>query len=369
MGLPALLLIEGEEPIRGEGRGAEAPAAGVMSVSALAAGFPDVLTDPFYTGKILCFTYPHVGTPGVVPDDLQSDAVAARAVVAKEVGTFAANRLGTESMEDFLVRNGIPAVTGVDTRAITEIVRRRGAVRAVVGTGKHADAALLAQTFGTPGAFDIPPAGVAEPRDWPARPPAGAPAPVLKILVYDFGVKRGFLRRLSARGCAVKLVPSNFPAIRALAEKPDGIVFSAGSGTPETRAGALAPARDLLEGAGGSIPLWGVGVGAGVLAAAAGAAITVDGRGHAGAHPVGRAGTPSGEITAQCHDFWIDAAGLAAAGFEQTHGNLNDGTVEGFRCARRNIMGVLFHPEAEPGQRDSLYLFDRFHDMMTLKRK
>ena len=358
MALPAIVLLENEEPFRGHGCGPEAMAHGVMGLSALSAGFPDLLTDPFYSGKIMCFTYPHVGTAGIVPDDLQSDAIAARGVVAREIGKFAANRLGVESMESFLVRHKVPGVEGVDTRSIAEIVARRGLVRAVVGTGKFADPALLAKEFdASPSAWDVEKAGTVRPCDWQEKPLS---EPKFTVLVYDFGVKKGFLRRLAAMGCAVRLVPSGYPAAKALAENPDGIVFSSGNGIPETRIEAIPAALELI----GKVPLWGIGVGAGVLATAAGARTVTNGRAHMGCHPVGRVGGPSGEMTAQCHEFWIEGESLPGADLEQTHFNLNDGSVEGFRCQRRKLMGVLFHPEAEPGQRDSLYLFDRFHKMM-----
>lgn len=357
MALPAILLLENEEPLVGSGLGREAMACGVMGVSALAAGFPDLITDPSYTGKLVCFTYPHVGTAGMVPDDLQSDAIAVGGVIGREIGRFAANRLGVESMEAFLTRNKIPVMEGVDTRTVAEIVARRGLVRAVMGTGKYADAALLAKEFADPSAWNVKKAGTNRPYEWTEK---AAASPGFKVVVHDFGVKKGFLRRLAAMECAVTVVPSGYPAEKTLVEKPDGVVFSAGNGIPETRIEALPAASGLL----GKVPLWGVGVGAGVLAVAAGARTVVNGRGHMGIHPVGRSGEASGEMTSQCHDFWIEGESLPGAGLEQTHFHLNDGSVMGFCCRERKLMGVMFHPEAEPGPRDSLYLFDRFHEMM-----
>lgn len=357
MALPAILLIEGEEPFVGVGRGHEGAACGVMALSALAAGFPDLVTDPSYGGKIVCFTYPHVGNAGVVPQDLQGDCVAARAVVAREFTPIAANRLAVETMDEFLRRNGVPAIEGIDTRAVAEIVARRGLVRAALGTGKHADVQALAAMFSDAAAFYPAKAGSGKPFTWEEGVSA---SPVFKVVVHDFGVKKGFLRRLAAMGCSVRVVPSGYPAEKTLAEKPDGVVFSAGTGVPEMRLEAIAAAAALI----GRTPLWGIGVGAGILAAAAGARTVTNGRAHIGIHPVGRTGEPSAEMTSQCHDFWIEGESLPGAGLEQTHFHLNDGSVEGFKCGKRKLMGVLFHPEAEPGPRDSLYLFDRFQEMM-----
>lgn len=357
MASPAILLLENEEPFHGVSLGHEGIARGVAVASTLAAGFPDLLTDPAYVGKIVCFTYPHVGNAGIVPDDLQGEGVAARAVVAREFCKTKANRLGVETIGEFLGRNEIPAVEDLDTRTVTEIVARRGLVRAVVGTGRFADADALAREFGGEGAWQPERAGTDKPFDWKE----GASSETrLKVIVHDFGVKRGFLRCLAGMGCAVRVVPSGYPADKTLAEKPDGVVFSAGVGVPGTRLEAMPAATGLL----GRVPLWGVGVGAGVLADAAGARASVNGRGRYGVHPVGRPGGSSGEMTSHARDFWIEADSLDAAGLTLTHFHLNDRAVEGFRCDKRRLMGQLFHPEAEPGPRDSLYLFDRFHEMM-----
>lgn len=356
MAAPAIVLLENEEPLYGWCAGAEGLARGAMVASALGAGMPDLLTDPAYGGKMVCFAYPHVGTAGVAPDDLQGPRVAACAVIAREMGRFAANRLGVEPMDAWLIRNGIPAMDGADTRTIAGILARRGLVRAVMGTGEFADPDALAKEF----ASAFPPLenpGASTPEDWTEE----ADVPIRrKVLVYDFGVKRGFLRALRHAGCAVRLVPSGCSAIDALAERPDAIVFSSGPGLPCDRPEALPAARELL----GRIPLWGVGIGAGVLAEAAGAKTAADGRGHYGVQPVGVIGGALGEMTAQAHEFQIEEASLAGAGLTVTHRHLNDGSVEGFACGRRRASGVLFNPEGAPGPHDSAHLFDAFMKMI-----
>lgn len=354
----AVLVLENEGVFVGDAMGHEGRAVGVMVCSAFAAGFPDLLTDPSYTGKLVCFTYPHVGNAGVVPDDLQGDCVAASAVVAREICKIKANRLGVETMDQFLKRSGIPAIEGVDTRTITEIVCRKGRVRAALGCGQYADPDALAREFNDDNpAFQPRTAGTKVAYD------VDLPAGVIKkhtVVVYDFGVKKGFLRRLAAMGCAVRVVPADCSAEQALSARPDGVVLSGGPGLPGSRPEAAGIAAALL----GKVPLWGVGVGAGILASAAGARPLVDGRSHFGVQPVGRVNRPSGEMTVQCHDFWIPEAELEKAGLIKTHFHLNDGSVEGFKCQTRRLMGVLFHPESEPGPHDSLYHFDRFHQLM-----
>lgn len=357
MALPAILLLEGEEPFIGVGRGYEGAACGVMALSALTAGFPDLITDPSYGGKIVCFTYPHVGNAGVVPQDLQSDRIAVHAVIAREFTPVAANRLAVETMDEFLRRNEVPAIEGIDTRTVAEIVARRGMIRAAMGTGRYADIGALSGMLSDDASFFPVKAGTEKPYAWEE---GICVSPKFKVIVHDFGVKKGFLRRLAAMGCSVRVVPADQSVEKTMAEKPDGVVFSAGPGIPDMHSEAVTADSAML----GKVPLWGVGVGAGVLAVAMGAVTVTNGRGHFGIHPVGRNGEPSAEMTSQCREFWIEGESLPAAGLDQTHFHLNDGAVEGFKCDTRRAMGILFHPEAEPGPRDSLYLFDRFQEMM-----
>lgn len=360
MSLPAVLLLSGEEPFFGSAVGDSGLAVGPMAAVAYATGMGDLLTDPAYGGMIVCFTYPHVGTTGIVPGDSQSDAVAAAGVVGREIGRLAANRLGTESMVNYLRRNGVPAIEGLDTRSVAQAVARRGMVMAALGTGDFADMDVLRGELAKAAAGTaVPGAGVSEACDWEEE--GGSSAGGRLVLVYDFGVKKGFLRRLVEKGCRPRLVPKRYPAERALAEKPCGVVFSSGPGAPADFPDAAAAAVGLM----GKVPVWGIGVGAGVVAVAAGAKVMVDGRGHFGVHPVGRVGGPMAEMTNQAHGFWIDSESMAASGLGQTHVNLNDRSVEGFACERRGILGCLFNPEGEPGPRDSRYLFDRFAETMT----
>lgn len=359
---PAILILENEEPFHGTAVGYQGKAGGLLAINAIAAGFPELVTDPAYGGLVVCFTYPHVGNAGVVPVDLQSDQIHARAVVAREFCKVPANRLGEESMPAFLKRHKIPGIEGLDTRRITEIVRSRGAVKAAVGCGEYADANALARELaGGLAAWKPAPAR----REFAAWTPDGVTAvkadkAARKVIVYDLGVKTGFLRRLARLGLSVWLAPHDYPAAEALRQGAAGVVFSSGPGAPDEWRDAVKAAKELS----GKIPLFGTGLGAGVLAVAAGAKTGNDGIGHYGVKPIGRVGEPTGEMTAQAHAFWLDEDSLAATGLAVTHRQLNDNSVEGFACEKRGILGVLFHPEAEPGPRDGMYIFDRFAAML-----
>lgn len=362
MSKPAVLLLEDGSEFHGAALGHDGAASGVMVCYAGASGFPELMTDPAYRGKMLCFTYPHVGNPGVNPDDLQSDRVHVHGVAMREISRIKANRLGKETMNEFLRRNGVPGVEGIDTRKLTRTLAEKGPLAAAIGTGVHADAKALVKLLAVgratgPMNRDF---AVRNERRWhetgAAVPAAGGP----RVVVYDFGVKRGFVRRLAEAGCAVRLAPSDFPAADAVRDDVDGVVFSSGPGLPENEAAAVETAKAIL----GKKPLWGVGLGAGIVAAAAGAKTHADGRGHYGHQSVGRAGGPNGEMAMLCVDFRMDGDSLGAAGLDPTHIHLNDKSIVGFASAGLRAMGCLFHPESEPGPRDSLYMFGRFIDMM-----
>lgn len=358
MAEPAILLLENEEPLYGSAAGHEGVARGTLALSALAAGFSDLLTDPVYAGKMVCFTYPHVGNAGVVHDDMQSAGPAASAVIAREFCRIKANRLGNDTICGWMKKNNIPGIEDIDTRTVAEIVTRRGKVRAVLGTGACADLAGLERELAKPD--QMPTAGTDKEYEFAGD---GTKARRMRVIVYDLGVKRGFLRRLSAMGCAVTVVPAGTAASDVLGRKPDGVVLSAGPGAPCCRADVADAAVQLY----GKVPLWGVGLGAGIIAQAMGVQVTVNDQWQLGHQTVIRPGQTTGEVTMQCHEFWIDGPSLETKGAKITHVNLNDGSVEGFSCKAQRVMGSLYHPEGEPGPHDSLYLFDKFYALMLKK--
>lgn len=367
MATPATLVLADGTVFKGVAVGHHGRAAATLVSFACVTGFPDVMTDPSYHDKMLLFTYPHIGNAGVGQADYQSDNVHAKAIICREVSAIKANRLGEMTFDEFLKKHEIPGIVGIDTRHIARIIYENGPQQAAVGCGKHADpksllAFLKEHDFAAPLKRDF---ATAKARMYNKLEDSGENPRRWKVAVYDFGVKRGFLRRLEKMGCEIKLLPHAATAKDALEESVDGVVFSAGPGIPSDEKKAIKTASEII----GKKPLWGIGVGAGILALAAGAEITVDGRGHYGEHGVGRRDEPSGEMTMQCHDFWLKQDSLSAAKLEMSHYHLNDKSVVGFESEELGMMATLFHPEAEPGPRDSLYLFERFEVMMQHRKK
>lgn len=366
MSKAAVLVLEDGTVFEGRSVGYEGLASGKIVPYAGVSGFPDVMTDPSYLGKMLCFTYPQVGNPGVGAADYQSDRPWTSAAIMREICPIKANRLGEMTFGEFLQQHQIPGIDSIDTRRLTRTLYENGPRFAVLGAGRHADPKKLADHLASldPNVLPDGEYAVRRAQKWTTPGGDGEEARRYRVVVHDFGVKRGFIRRLGEVGCEVRLVPCDHPAKDSLADDVDGVVFSAGPGDPAGMAKAIKTAEAII----GKKPVWGVGVGAGVVALAAGAKTLVDGRGRYGAQAVGRRDEPSGEMTMQCRDFWIDPDSLAPAKLDMSHFHLNDKTVEGFESDERAIMGVLFHPEAEPGSRDSLYLFNRFAEMLHAKK-
>ena len=363
---PAVLLLADGTVFTGRAIGAIGRTRGNLVAYAGAFGFPDVMTDPSYLGKMICFTYPHVGNPGVGPDDFQSEMPMAAAAICHEVCPIKANRLGKWTFSEFLANYGIPGIDDIDTRSLSRIIYEKGCVAAALGSGSHADPDALAAWLREPAddTHSTREYATRTPHAW-QNPNGGADGKAKwNVVVHDFGVKLGFLRRLTDMGCAVTLVPHDHPAADSLAGDVDGVVFSAGPGAPAAETKAIESAKAIL----GKKPLWGVGIGAGILALAAGAKIASDGACHYGEHGVGRSGEPLAEMAMLACDFSIAPDSLAPARLDVTHFHLNSQAVMGYKSDALGLMANLYHPESEPGPRDNLYLFERFGDLMRSRK-
>ncbi len=351
-----LVLADGSE-FEGELFGAPTVGAGEVVFNTAMTGYQEVLSDPSYAGQVIAFTNPHIGNYGVNTTDFEAARLHCRGVVVRELSRRASNRRAEAGLEEMLVRYGVPGITGVDTRRLTRLLRDAGAVPGAFGPAVDLDAvrrAALAEP-GTDG-IDLV-ATVTTPQ--PYRVGEGD----LRIVAYDFGIKRTILRHLAGLG-AVEVVPASTTAADVLARRPDGVFLSNGPGDPAEVPYAVAAIGELL----GEVPIFGICLGHQLLGRALGAATIKLPFGHHGAnHPVQDLTTRTIEITSQNHNFAVDA-GTLPAGVDLTHVNLNDGVCEGFAVPAARAFSVQHHPEAGPGPHDSAYLFDRFLTAMTRVR-
>ncbi len=356
---PALLVLADGEVYEGEAIGASPPggvATGELVFNTVLSGYQEVVTDPSYAGQVVAFTYPHIGNYGVTVEDDEAAHPWCRGVVVRDIAPRPSSWRATASFEDFLRRNALPGISGIDTRRLTRHLRIDGAMGCAFGTAPESVLrAAAASEPGTTGRDLVTGVSVAGPYERGSGP--------RHIVAYDFGVKETMLRHLGELA-TVTVVPAAHPADDTLALRPDGVFLSNGPGDPAALPAHAAIVAELL----GRVPVFGICLGHQLLAEAIGARTYKLPFGHHGGnHPVRQVDTGRVEITSQNHNYAVEASTLPASGpfaAEVTHVNLNDGVVEGFRCTGVPAFSVQYHPEAGPGPHDARYLFERFRQMI-----
>jgi carbamoyl-phosphate synthase small subunit len=328
-------------------------------------GYQEIVSDPSYAGQIVVFTASHIGNYGMHAGDYESRAVHPAAVVVRDYCRRTFHRRREASLDDVLRRAGVPALAGVDTRALTTVIRDGGTCRAWLGAGDPADLVAKARALAPVAETDwVSRVTCAEPWEYPERPAGPRP---LEVAVLDCGVKTSILGQLVARGCRVRVFPADTPAAELLAAPTEGVFLSNGPGDPAAQPRLVATVRILLA---ARIPVFGICLGHQLLARALGATTVKLPFGHHGAnHPVRNLATGRVEITSQNHNYAVPAASLDPAAARVTHLSLNDGSVEGLEALAAPAYSVQYHPEAAPGPRDSRYLFRRFRDEMLARRR
>ena len=379
----AVLALEDGSVFHGEGFGARASASGEVCFNTSMTGYQEILTDPSYKGRIVTMTYPLIGNYGVNLQDVESWRPHASGFVIRELSPVVSNWRADFSLAEYLEKNGIPGIQGIDTRALTKKLRVRGALNGFISTEDisddeavrrakefvflgvdyvkevtHREAFLWDEKDEQSGSFNLVQGTVKgdgrNVRD--PLPPADIP-----IVAYDFGMKYNILRRLRQRGFKVQVVPATTPAAEALKYKPAGIFLSNGPGDPSALDYAVHAVSDLVK---SGVPIFGICLGHQILGQAFGGKTFKLKFGHRGGNqPVKDLESGRVEITSQNHGFAVDAKSLPND-VRVDRVNLNDQTVEGMRHKTKPIFCVQYHPEASPGPHDSTPLFAEFREML-----
>lgn len=375
---PALLVLENGTVFRGKSFGAQGTAIGEVVFNTGMTGYQEVLTDPSYRGQMITFTYPELGNTGVNPEDEESDQPQVQGVIARNVCYYPSNYRSRSSLPDYLKQHNIPAIYGIDTRALTRILRSSGAMNGAISTEILDERELLKQVQTAPKMVglnlvqEVTTKNVYEWSDptaetWEFRPVLAADDPIpLTVVAIDFGIKRNILRRLASYGCRVIVVPANTPPEEIYQHNPDGIFLSNGPGDPAAVTEGIETTKALLK---QGKPMFGICMGHQILGLSLGAETFKLKFGHRGLNQ------PAGlqqkvEITSQNHGFAVTEESLNTEQVEITHLNLNDRTVAGLRHKTLPIFSVQYHPEASPGPHDGDYLFAQFvQTMRNYQRK
>ena len=371
---PAALLALADGTIfRGLAIGADGHTVGEVVFNTAITGYQEILTDPSYCRQIVTLTYPHIGNTGANGEDVEAGRVYAAGLIVRDLPHVHSNFRASEPLAEYLRRERVVAIADIDTRRLTRILRDKGAQPGAILVGTdEARAVALARSFPGMAGLDLAKVvTVAEPYEWTetawelGRGYGRLERPRLRVVAYDFGVKRNILRLLASRSCGITVVPATTPAADVLRLKPDGVFLSNGPGDPEPCNYAIEATRVIIA---AGLPTFGICLGHQIMGLASGGRTLKMKFGHHGAnHPVQDLETRRVAITSQNHGFAVDAASLPAD-CKATHVSLFDGSLQGFRRTDKPAFCFQGHPEASPGPHDIGYLFDRFVALMQERK-
>jgi carbamoyl-phosphate synthase small subunit len=377
----ALLVLADGTVIEGQGAGATGIAVGEVCFNTAMTGYQEILTDPSYAGQIITFTFPHIGNVGTNNEDMETASLAAagvRGCVLRAPITPPSSWRAGQDFGDWLKARGIIVITGVDTRALTALIREKGMPNAVIAhapDGKFDLAALKREAAAWPGMIGLDLAKDVtsgqsyawDETEWAWGDGYGRQEhPRFHVVAIDYGLKLNILRELATAGCRLTIVPATASAEEILERKPDGVFLSNGPGDPAATGVYAVPEISKLVDSG--VPVFGICLGHQMLGLALGGTTGKMHQGHHGAnHPVKDFTTGKVEITSMNHGFAVDRASLPAS-VEETHVSLFDGSNAGLKLKGKPVYSVQYHPEASPGPQDSHYLFTRFVALMEARK-
>ena len=380
----AVLALEDGSVFRGFPFGASATIEGEAVFNTAMTGYQETLTDPSYFGQIVTMTSPQIGNYGVNEEDEESDGPKVAGFVIRELSPVVSNWRATGSLDDYLKKNGIPGIEGVDTRAITKRIRVHGALKACLSTEGHSDEEALARAKewgGIVGKDFVKEVTCKDSFTWDSSGEESRTFTVNgtdlkmnkpdfsethRLIAFDYGAKRAIYKNLRRHGFEVIVLPADASAEEARSHKPDAIFLSNGPGDPSALDYAHQTVRELMP----NYPVFGICLGHQILTHAIGASTYKLKFGHRGANqPVKNVESEKVSITSQNHGFASDKEKLEEMGAIVTEYNLNDQTVSGMRVKDLPVFSVQYHPEASPGPNDANHLFRAFHDLVTKTKK
>jgi carbamoyl-phosphate synthase small subunit len=371
----AILLLEDGTVFEGRSFGASGTLCGEVVFNTSMTGYQEILTDPSYHEQIITMTYPMIGNVGTNDLDWESCKLFCAGLIVKENCAFPSNWRSEKTLSDYLDKNHIVGLEGIDTRKLVRHIRTQGAMRGIISSTELKISTLRKQLEAYPGLVGrdiVRNVSSSQGYQWDKgvvdviRNEEILPETQYSVVAIDYGIKQNILRLLRSHGCRVEVVPGQTTAGEVLAKKPDGVFLSNGPGDPAAVMYAVETVRALL----GKVPIFGICLGHQLLGLALGGATYKLKFGHRGAnHPVKNLDTGKIEITSQNHGFCVDPKSLKDKDVKMTHINLNDQTSEGMRSDKLKAFSVQYHPEASPGPHDSRYLFEQFIGWMEENRR
>ena len=357
--MKAFLILEDGHVFTGRSIGSTREAVSEIVFNTSMTGYLEVLTDPSYAGQAVVMTYPLIGNYGICYEDMESERPWVDGFIVRELSRMPSNFRSEDTIQNFLEKNDIPGICGIDTRALTKILRESGTMNGMITTDENYNMDEVMKKLKAYSTGD-------EVSKVSCHEKKVLPGDGYKVALLDLGAKKNIARSLNERGCEVTIYPSTTTAEEIIASRPDGIMLSNGPGDPKACVQVIKEIRKLYE---TEIPIFAICLGHQLMALATGADTFKLKYGHRGGnHPVKDMETGRVYISSQNHGYAVDPESLDPQVAVPAFTNVNDGTNEGLKYVGKNIFTVQYHPEACPGPQDSSYLFDRFLKMMEEKK-